>query len=129
LNVREQTGGSDPTFGLGISYTYELPVLKDYHPWFGNLPVVASVNLEDGFLSRDHDTKSWEADLGEGFAWGAAAEILPLDFFYAGAALQGANQEFSIIPYAGLRYYWFDLTAGYRLGDQPRFEVQLRLYI
>jgi|GEM_PF-1976169 len=144
FGIRNRLGGRRSLFGIGFSYTYELPILAEYHDLFGRLPVVSSVSVEDAFLSRVASTdtlgdvveRQWLTDFAAGFGWGISAEILPLDYLYIGAALQGGAsldpevpEGLNVTPYLGLRMYWWEVAASYRLGAQGRFELTGRIYL
>lgn len=128
LGTRDALGGRTSAYGLGVAYTYELPLLREYHDLFGVLPVVASVAVEDTFITRDHDNKNWAFDFAP-LIWGISVDILPIDYVFVGAAVQGSSGGVDLLPYLGVRYYWVDLVAAYRLGSENRFETFLRLYL
>ncbi|MBN2380199.1 hypothetical protein JXM67_10420 [candidate division WOR-3 bacterium] len=129
--------GRRTLYGLGFSYTYELPLLKEYHDLFGKLPVVGSVSVEDAFLTRDHQDKEWLTDFGSGFGWGVSLEMLPLDYVFVGAAVKGeygldpgVPEGTYLIPYIGLYWYWCDLGVSYRMGEgENRIEFGLRIFL
>ncbi len=129
LGIRDSLGGKNTSFGLGLAYTYEFQLLREFSKVFGMLPLVATVAVEDTFLTRDHELKEWNADFVRPLVWGACVDIVPLDYVFAGATLEGSSEGVSIIPHLGLRYYWIDLAAAYRLGPVNRLEVYLRLYL
>jgi len=128
LGIRDSLGGKRSTYGLGLAYTYELPLLPRYHEVFARLPLVFSVALEDDVLYRDHDAKRWESGLGSSFTWGAAVEILPLDYVFAGLAVCGGDGT-SLAPYVGVRGLWIDLAAAWHTGAENRLDVHLRMYL
>ncbi|MBD3286973.1 hypothetical protein GF359_10000 [candidate division WOR-3 bacterium] len=142
--IKDSLGGARSLYGIGFSYTFEFPILPEYHDLFGRLPVIGSISLEDAFLSRvtskdtvnDTEEKQWVADFPSGFGWGISAEILPLDYLYVGAAIQGgANLDpeypegINFTPYIGLRMYWWEIAASYRMGEENRIELSGRIYL
>jgi len=128
LGVRDSLGGRSSHYSLALAYTYELPLLGRYHTLFGRLPLVGTLVLEDRFLNWDHNTGS--AEFGSSFGWGAALEVLPLDYAFIGVSITGGNDEVGFGPYLGLRWYWLDLGAAWRLSDgSDRFDFHLRLYL
>lgn len=129
LNIRERLNNNRTLYGLGLSYTYELPLLKEYDDLFGKLPLVASVVLEDNFLYRENDTKEWGTDFSQGFSWGVSLDILPLDYAFVGASVQGTWQDLSVTPHIGFRWYWIDLAAAYRISSTPGLNLSLRFYL
>lgn len=126
LGVSDSLGGSSSHYSLALAYAYELPLLREYHDLFGRLPLVATVTLEDWFLDWDHD--AGQGKFGTSFGWGAALEILPLDYAFIGVSITGGNDDVSFGPYLGFRWYWFDLGAAWRMSDgSDRFDFHLRL--
>ena len=126
LGVSDSLGGRSSHYSLALAYTYELPLLAQYNDLFGRLPLVATLVLEDRFLNWDHNTGS--AEFGTSLGWGAALEILPLDYAFIGASITGGNDEVGFGPYLGFRWHWFDLGAAWRLSDgSDRFDFHLRL--
>jgi hypothetical protein len=126
LGVRDSLGGRSSHYSLALAYTYELPLLAQYNDLFGRLPLVGTVALEDRFLDWDH--AAGQGEFGTAFGWGAALEILPLDYAFIGVSVTGGNDEVGFGPYLGFRWYWFDLGAAWRMsGDSDRFDFHLRL--
>lgn len=126
LGIRESLGGKRSSYGLGLSYGYELPLLGEYHDLFARLPLVGTIDVHDVLLKRDHERKTWE--FSSVFSWGAALEILPLDYAFVGFAVHG-DEDVSLAPYVGFRWYWFDLGAAYRIGNQNRLDLHLKIYL
>lgn len=129
LGIKDSLGGRSSNFGLGLAYTYEFQLLREFSKVFGMLPLVATVAVEDTFLTRDNEAKQWSADFARPLVWGASLDIVPLDYVFAGASLEGSIEGISIVPHLGLRYYWIDLAAAYRMGSTNRLEFYLRLYL
>jgi hypothetical protein len=127
LHVRNRLGGDHSYYSLILAYTYELPLLRDYHNLFGNLPLVGTVALADRFLDWNHETG--EGEFGTALGWGLGLDILPLDYAFLGASIQGGDDGFSFGPHLGFRWYWFDAGVAWRMGDSDRFDFHLRLYL
>jgi hypothetical protein len=128
LGIRDSLGGRSSHYSLVLAYTYELSLLAQYNDLFGRLPLVATVALEDWFLDWDHD--AGQGKFGTSFGWGAALEVLPLDYAFIGASITGGNDDFSFGPYLGFRWRWFDLGAAWRMSDgSDRLDFHLRLYL
>ncbi len=130
LGIRNYLGGNRSSYGLGLAYTYELPLLNEYKDIIGNLPLVGTLALEDKFLYRDGDTREWGVDFGEGFAWGASVDILPLTFIFAGASVEGSSDGVTISPHLGVRWFWIDFAASYRIAPSSRsVNLGLRFFL
>lgn len=130
LSIRDFQSGKGTTFGLGLAYTYELPLLGEYKDIIGNLPLVSTVAVEDDFLYRDSETKEWGTDFTEGFTWGASVDILPLAFVFAGASLEGTSDGVTISPHLGVRWFWIDFAASYRIApSRQSFNVSFRFFL
>jgi len=128
LGVRDSLGGRSSHYSFALAYTYELPLLAQYNDLFGRLPLVGTVALEDRFLNWDH--AAGEGKFGTSFGWGAALEVLPLDYAFIGASISGGNDEVSFGPHLGFRWHWLDLGAAWRLSEgSDRFDFHLRLYL
>lgn len=128
LQVRDRLGGDYSHYSLTLAYTYELPLLGEYHDFFGNLPLVGTVALEDHFLDWDHETG--EGEFGTALGWGASLDILPVGYAFLGASIKGGNEEFSFGPHLGFRWYWFDCGLAWRMGgESDRFDFHLRFYL
>lgn len=128
LGVRDSLGGRSSHYSLALAYAYELPLLSEYNDLFGRFPLVGTVTLEDRFLDWDH--AAGEGKFGTSFGWGAALEILPLDYVFIGVSVTGGNDDVSFGPYLGFRWHWLDLGAAWRLSDgSDRFDFHLRFYL
>ncbi len=127
LDVGETLGGNYSHYTLALAYSYELPLLTKHHDFFGVLPLIGTVALEDRFLDWNHDSGSGE--FGASLGWSAALEILPVDYAFVGAFIKGGNDEVIYGPYLGFRWYWFDVGASWRMGATDRFDFHLRFYI
>ncbi len=130
LGIRDFLGEARSTYGLGLAYTYEMRLLKEYKDIIGNLPLVGTVAVEDNFLYRDGTTKEWGTDFASGFAWGASVDVLPLAFVFAGASVEGTSDGVTIAPHLGVRWFWIDLAASYRIApSRQSFNVSFRFFL
>jgi hypothetical protein len=128
MQVRGRLGGNHSHYSLTLAYTYELPLLEEYHDFFGNLPLVGTAALADRFLDWNHETG--EGEFGTALGWGLGLDILPVDYAFLGASIQGGDDGFGFGPHLGFRWYWFDAGVAWRMGgDSDRFDFHLRFYL
>jgi len=129
FGIRDSLGGNKSRLGIGLSYTYEYPLIADYHTLFGRLPIQATITINNNFLSLDNDSKELEFNAAGNFAWGASAQIIPFDFAFAGASLIGNSRGIDFIPYAGISWFWFEAGVAYHTLGENRIDAFLRFYM